>query len=75
MILTGFKTTQYSSREGGGGGGQGEFSIAVHRVLHYDVKEKIALTLYILPLACIFSISYGMAEKSRSTIESFLNCC
>lgn len=26
----------------------GEFSIAVHRVLHYDVKEKIALTLYIL---------------------------
>ena len=71
MILTGFKTTQHSSREGGGG----EFSIAVHRVLHYDVKEKIALTLYILTLACIFSISYGMAEKSRSTIESFLNCC
>lgn len=68
MILTGFKTTQHSSREGGGGG---EFSIAVHRVLHYDVKEKIALTLYILKLACIFSISYGMAEKSRSTIESF----
>lgn len=72
MILTGFKTTQHSSREGGGGG---EFSIALHRVLHYDVKEKIALTLYILTLACIFSISYGMAEKSRSTVESFLNCC
>ena len=68
MILTGFTTTQHSSRAGGGGGG---FSIAVHRVLHYDVKEKIALTLYILTLACIFSISYGMAEKSRSTIESF----
>lgn len=74
MILTGFKITQHSSREGGGGGGE-KFSIAVHRVLHYDVKEKIALTLYILTLACIFSISYGMAEKSRSTIESFLNCC